>query len=116
MMLLLGCVVMCEGKGPLIEKMKGMELLQQQALVSHIQQVFVINYYHIVCVYLRLGVVVLFVCVLVVVYMVYLFCHIFCRSLTQQNMFVQLTGLSWRTSLNREFYSKTKFLYAEFSL
>ena len=42
MMLLLGCVVMCEGKGPLIEKMKGMELLQQQALVAHIQQVFVI--------------------------------------------------------------------------
>ena len=39
MMLLLGCVVMCEGKGPLIEKMKGMELLQQQALVAHIQQV-----------------------------------------------------------------------------
>lgn len=43
MMLLLGCVVMCEGKGPLIEKMKGMELLQQQALVAHIQQVLVIT-------------------------------------------------------------------------
>ena len=42
MMLLLGCVVMCEGKGPLIEKMKGMELLQQQALVAHIQQVQII--------------------------------------------------------------------------
>ena len=39
MMLLLGCVVMCEGKGPLIEKMKGMELTQQHALVAHIQQV-----------------------------------------------------------------------------
>lgn len=42
MMLLLGCVVMCEGKSPLIEKMKGMELLQQQALVAHIQQVGII--------------------------------------------------------------------------
>ncbi|XP_065919238.1 girdin-like isoform X2 [Dysidea avara] len=39
MMLLLGCVVMCEGKGPLIEKMKGMELTQQHALVAHIQQI-----------------------------------------------------------------------------
>ena len=43
MMLLLGCVVMCEGKGPLIEKMKGMELLQQQALVANIQQVLVVD-------------------------------------------------------------------------
>ena len=37
-MLLLGCVVQCEGKGPLIERMKTMDLTQQQALVVHIQQ------------------------------------------------------------------------------
>lgn len=44
-MLLLGCVVMCEGKGPLIEKMKGMELTQQHALVAHIQQVGLLSMY-----------------------------------------------------------------------
>ena len=37
-MLLLGCVVQCEGKVPLIERMKSMDLTQQQALVVHIQQ------------------------------------------------------------------------------
>lgn len=35
--LLLGCVVQCEGKVPLIERMKTMDLSQQQALVMHIQ-------------------------------------------------------------------------------
>lgn len=93
-MLLLGCVVMCEGKGPLIEKMKGMELLQQQALVAHIQQVFVIitrGTLH----FISSGwVFCCCLCVLMVVYVVLLFWCVFPRSLTQQNMFVQLTGLS----------------------
>ena len=39
MVLLLGCVVQCDSKGPLIEKMKGMQVGHQHALVSHIQQV-----------------------------------------------------------------------------
>ena len=38
LVLLLGCVVQCDGKVPLIERMKAMDLTQQQALVSHIQQ------------------------------------------------------------------------------
>jgi len=38
LVLLLGCVVQCEGKVPLIERMKSMDLAQQQTLVSHIQQ------------------------------------------------------------------------------
>lgn len=37
--LLLGCAIQCESKGPIIEKMKGMGLSQQQALVMYIQQV-----------------------------------------------------------------------------
>ena len=68
MMLLLGCVVMCEGKGPLIEKMKSMQLLQQQALVAHIQQVRKPPYVF------RMGFMVVFVYVLVVVCMACMFC------------------------------------------
>ena len=37
--LLLGCAIQCEAKGPIIEKMKTMDLSQQQSLVVHIQQV-----------------------------------------------------------------------------
>ncbi len=37
--LLLGCAIQCESKGPIIEKMKSMDLSQQQSLVLHIQQV-----------------------------------------------------------------------------
>ena len=69
MMLLLGCVVMCEGKGPLIEKMKGMELLQQQALVAHIQQVLVI-----ICTFSAMLLVLVFYVLVVVLHMVCLFC------------------------------------------
>ena len=69
MMLLLGCVVMCEGKGPLIEKMKGMELLQQQALVAHIQQVLVIT-----CTCSAMLLVLVFYVLVVVLHMVCLFC------------------------------------------
>ena len=39
LVLLLGCVVQCEGKVPLIERMKTMDLTQQQALVVHIQTI-----------------------------------------------------------------------------
>ena len=69
MMLLLGCVVMCEGKGPLIEKMKGMELLQQQALVAHIQQVLVI-----ICTFSAMLLMLVFYVLVVVLHMVCLFC------------------------------------------
>ena len=98
MMLLLGCVVMCEGKGPLIEKMKGMELLQQQALVAHIQQVtcILVNSNSALCFWGGFGVflfLLMFVYVLVVT-CVLLFCYVSTRLLTQQSMFVQLTGLS----------------------
>ena len=39
LVLLLGCVVQCDNKVPLIEQMKKMELNQQQALVMYIKQV-----------------------------------------------------------------------------
>lgn len=39
LVLLLGCVVQCDNKVPLIEQMKKMDLNQQQALVMYIKQV-----------------------------------------------------------------------------
>ena len=39
LVLLLGCVVQCDSKGPLIERLKTMDLAQQQTLVGYIQQV-----------------------------------------------------------------------------
>ena len=38
LVLLLGCVVQCEGRGPLIERMTTMDFLQQQALVVYIKE------------------------------------------------------------------------------
>ena len=38
LVLLLGCVVQCEGRGPLIERMTTMGIMQQQALVVYIKE------------------------------------------------------------------------------
>jgi hypothetical protein len=38
LVLLLGCVVQCEGRGPLIERMTTMDFMQQQALVLYIKE------------------------------------------------------------------------------
>ena len=96
MMLLLGCVVMCEGKGPLIEKMKGMELTQQHALVAHIQQVSAM--YVCVCMYFLNFwwdfVYVVGVLFLVNVCLFVAFKCLIPRSLIPPNMFVQWIGQS----------------------